>query len=297
MPEKPRKPIAKPVRDAWFGARPKEQPSPKPGAVGYRQPPVETRFRKGVSGNPKGRPKKDKPATRPISDSDDLMAALINHFKKPMTIREDGKTQEVARILAFVRNLERIAAGGSVRATETLIRMADEVARQQTRKRDEDIETWREYIQNYRILEKRGLPGSELPEYAPHPEDIIVTPGVGVRIRGHCCPESYALFLELKQLRDAMALKLLYDFDHFEDETAGKLTMAGFVVFVIDGLFPKCWSVGAPEWQSWIQRMSWGSKDLLGQAMKRAFAELGLPVPLKFPMPAVPAEFIEILMA
>jgi hypothetical protein len=54
-------------------------------AANYRKPLLHTRFEKGQSGNPRGRPKKDLPAL--------LLAAL----DEPVSVTIDGKRRKITR--------------------------------------------------------------------------------------------------------------------------------------------------------------------------------------------------------
>jgi hypothetical protein len=49
--------------------------------IGYRRPPPEHQFRKGVSGNPRGRPK----------ESTNLVTLLQKELKAPIQITENGR--------------------------------------------------------------------------------------------------------------------------------------------------------------------------------------------------------------
>ena len=55
--------------------------------VGPGHPPKSTRFRKGVSGNPRGRPRKERPA-----DSTSAFGVVVD---KKLTIDQNGKSREV----------------------------------------------------------------------------------------------------------------------------------------------------------------------------------------------------------
>lgn len=61
--------------------------------VGYGKPPKHSRFKKGESGNPKGRPKKSK----------NLKSLLTGELTAPTAILEDGKRQTVSRVEAIVK--------------------------------------------------------------------------------------------------------------------------------------------------------------------------------------------------
>jgi hypothetical protein len=69
--------------------------------VGYGKPPAKTKFQKGKSGNPIGRPKWKNPPKEPLN----LQKALIAELKSPMTINEGGNKKKVAKLQAIVKAL------------------------------------------------------------------------------------------------------------------------------------------------------------------------------------------------
>jgi hypothetical protein len=79
--------------------------------VGYRKPPEATRFKKGRSGNPRGRPK----------GSLNLATDLTAELGERITIREDGKPRRVTKQRALIKSLLAKALQGDPRAAGTLL--------------------------------------------------------------------------------------------------------------------------------------------------------------------------------
>jgi hypothetical protein len=82
--------------------------------VGYGKPPNGTRFRKGVSGNPKGRPK----GTR------NLATVLERTLQEKVVINENGIRKTVTKLEAAIKQLVNKAAGGDLLAMRQLTALA-----------------------------------------------------------------------------------------------------------------------------------------------------------------------------
>ena len=80
-------------------------------AANYRKPPLHTRFKKGQSGNPRGRPKKNLPA---------LLAAALN---EPVYVTTNGKRRKITKREAVIIQLVNESAGANLHATKMLIDM------------------------------------------------------------------------------------------------------------------------------------------------------------------------------
>ena len=77
---------------------------------GYKSPPVEHQFKKGKSGNPKGRPKKK---TKQHSDLGlDLIASLYRELRKSVFVQENGKHREITKLDAFSAQLVAQSVNG-----------------------------------------------------------------------------------------------------------------------------------------------------------------------------------------
>jgi hypothetical protein len=92
--------------------------------VGYTSPPEHTRFKKGKSGNPRGRPKKQ----------DDIYTLLQRVLKRKVQLK--GADQQMPIREALIRKLRELALSGDARALNLLRRILDEAGLNQTEKLD-----------------------------------------------------------------------------------------------------------------------------------------------------------------
>src|SRR5215467_8660186 len=67
--------------------------------VGYGKPPAKTKFQKGKSGNPSGRPKWKNPPSKPL----DLWNVLMAELESLVTINEAGKKKKVSKLEVFAK--------------------------------------------------------------------------------------------------------------------------------------------------------------------------------------------------
>jgi hypothetical protein len=88
--------------------------------VGYGKPPQNSRFKKGVSANPKGRPKR-----KPLAAGE----IVNNVLNASAEYRERGQTKKATRRELTLRNYLRLALKGDVKAAETLLRLRSHAQR------------------------------------------------------------------------------------------------------------------------------------------------------------------------
>src|SRR5690242_11932021 len=79
--------------------------------VGYRKPPRQTRFTKGRSGNPAGRPK----------GTPNFTTALERALSEQVVVTEGGQRHTISKLEAAVKQLVNKAAQGDARAIQQLL--------------------------------------------------------------------------------------------------------------------------------------------------------------------------------
>ena len=89
---------------------------PKDDAVGYGRPPKATQFKKGQSGNPKGRPRRTAAAVS--GKVADILRAFID---RRVSVREGDKVIEITLLQAVIRAFVAKAARGEPRAVSMLL--------------------------------------------------------------------------------------------------------------------------------------------------------------------------------
>jgi len=80
-------------------------------AVGFGKPPRHTRFCKGQSGNPKGRPRGAK----------NLATLMEKVLKEPVVISENGKRRRITKREALIKQLVNKAIAGDPRSIKLLL--------------------------------------------------------------------------------------------------------------------------------------------------------------------------------
>ncbi len=85
--------------------------------VGYGKPPQHTRFKKGQSGNPRGRAKRVK----------NLAAVISETLDEPITVTENGRRRKITKRVALVKQYLNGAVQGDAKSAQIFLRLLGQI--------------------------------------------------------------------------------------------------------------------------------------------------------------------------
>jgi hypothetical protein len=82
--------------------------------IGFGKPPKRTQFKKGQSGNPRGRPK----------GQPNIATVLVKALREKVIVNENGRRKVITKLEASITQLVNKAAAGDLRALQQLAALA-----------------------------------------------------------------------------------------------------------------------------------------------------------------------------
>jgi len=129
---------------------------------GYKNPPKEHQFKKGKSGNLKGRPRKKK---QPSSDPGlDLIASVHHELRKSVFVQENGKHSEITKLDAFSAQLVAQSVNGKPSQQKMLLSLLMLDTHEETQKQTlEQLQSHDEDLLN-QLYEQLDAMGGDTPD-------------------------------------------------------------------------------------------------------------------------------------
>jgi len=144
-----------------------------PRKVGYCSPPEEHRFKGGVSGNPKGRPKK-KPAEAEEPPFE-LYDIITKELGRRIKVTESGKPRRMSVLQAMMRNACNKGLQGDLKAFSLLLHQVRLMEQDRRRARRRSFDRQVDYKRRTsETIRKEESWGNQPPNPVPHPDDMQI---------------------------------------------------------------------------------------------------------------------------
>lgn len=165
-----------------------------PYVVGYGKPPAERRFKPGVSGNAKGRPRGRKTSQLANLDAGRANALLLEEAYRLVALREGDRVIELPAIQAVFRAMGVSAMKGNRFAQKTLAELVGKLEAEKTELLTSHFASAVDYKFRWeREIDRCRTSGLSVPDPLPHPDDILIDAREGkVKFAGPMTPDEKA---------------------------------------------------------------------------------------------------------
>lgn len=178
--------------------------------VGRGKPPVGTRFAKGVSGNPRGKPKGARNKIPPMNE-ERLKTIVLEEAYRDIKVNDGDRQITLSMAQAVMRSIAVAAAKGQPRAQTLFTTILATVERERRELHERWVEGMIDYKQQWeKELERRKRLGLNLPDPILHPDHVIVDLVAGTAyVKAPMTKEEKALLDECQALADEEGLEVI----------------------------------------------------------------------------------------
>lgn len=240
--------------------------------TGYKRPPQHTRFKKGQSGNPKGRPKVEK-----ASGFGSAYALTLKEAERMITVREGDKVNQISTIEAVHRAQSAAALKGNAYAQKHVIENYQRAEQARQREVQETIAWWTEYVRDQRDAHahaiRNGLPA---PSTLPHPDDVVIDSERGVSFIGPFDAASAERLRTTLAMRDVLIMQDALQQREGETRTGHEDATALVCAMRLDQSLPQRYWLSEQDWVLRMLRLQGVTKRELRRRLTRDWAALGV---------------------
>jgi hypothetical protein len=257
--------------------------------VGYGRPPKHTQFKKGQSGNPRGRPRGVAPDL--TLSQQPFLAAVLRASQEKVRVREGGQPVEMTLREAIIKATSASALKGDPRAQglmHKVIRTAEETMAKDIASRNA---IWSAYKESRSELIADAASRNEpLPDFLPHPEDIEIDWQEGPRFLGPVEETGLAqvtetiAYCEVLLMQDALHQRSSH---RHNDEPLTEPGSAMLLFWFLQRAVPPRLRLSDTQIIMKQDRFLATPKRQLLKDLRRAWKRLGKPMPRGMVMPNV----------
>jgi hypothetical protein len=222
--------------------------------VGFARPPRETRFCKGKSGNPKGRPRKAKPEPAVDLEESALETTLRQLLARKFVVKDGVSSKTITGLEALLHAQFQSATKGNQLALRNILEASAELERRDRARlqaeeaakheRFEAILRWKaRRIQEWADAEREG---KEPEVYWPHPDDILIDKQARTyRVRGPLSDAEAPIYQHIAALRSQFACEVSIELRQRGKTADNRLSAYGHIWRSYDSMLPLMWQYGA----------------------------------------------------
>lgn len=181
-------------------------------SVGFGKPPEEHRFKKGQSGNPKGRSKKTKEKEKAPKLGDGYLRAFLEQEAfRDLQLHENGKPVELSAAQAILRSLLLDGVKGNRLAKRQAYELIKRAEQEAIELSVNSYERWAAYkTKSEALIRKCREEKRPVPQFYPHPDDILLDEAnVEVHFLGPRSADQAIPYIRAALMRDWLLVRLV----------------------------------------------------------------------------------------